>query len=144
MKNIFFLKKYIVVFLTMVLWAVAFTSYAEIAIIVNPENKSVLSKDEIVNIFLLRENSFPDGSKVIALTQNDQELFSEFSIKVIGRTPQQVNATWKMMFFTGKGQIRRADGDQKMIQEVSSDPNKIGYINKASVDDSVRVLMEFK
>lgn len=144
MKNIISTKKYIIVFVTLILLAVAFTSYAEIAVIVNPNNKEKLSKDQIINIFLLSGNSFPDGSKAIPIAQNNNELFDEFSNKVIGRRPQQVNATWKMMLFTGKGQVKYVTGDKEMINEVSSDPQKIGYINKSSVNESIRVLMEFK
>ena len=70
---------------------------------------------------------------------------SEFYNKLTGRSQSQIKAYWARLMFTGKG---RPPDDGKNDEEikaiVSGNVKFIGYIDAASVDDSVKVIFRLE
>jgi len=109
---------------------------AGIAVIGNP-GAAAMSKEQIADIYL---------GKSQAATPLDQPasapIRAEFYTKATGRDLAQVKATWSRLAFSGKGQPPKELSDAEAVKKaVAADPKAVGYIDKAAVDASVKVLL---
>jgi len=110
---------------------------AELVVIVNKENPATKMYLTQVSQFYL------GGSSMFAPVElaDTSTLKSEFYKKVLDKEPSQVQAIWAKLTFTGKSkppkEFKTAAEVRKYVAET---PNAIGYIDKASVDDSVKVV----
>lgn len=118
---------------------------AEQVVIVHPSNTSALSDTDVANLYLAKTKTFPNGANATPLNLNDSSpLRSTFENSVVGRNESQMRAYWSRLLFTGKAvPIRQIDSDSQMVEAVASDPSAIGYVDKASVTDSVKVILSF-
>lgn len=122
--------------ITLAALTVSATVHAQIAIVMNP-SASGLSKDQIANIYLgrnfdLKPIDLPEGSPI-----KDQ-----FYKKATDRDLSQVKATWSRIVFSGKGQAPKELPDAAAVKKaVASDAKAVGYIDKASVDSSVKAVL---
>lgn len=118
---------------------------AEVAVIVHPSNDASLDKKTIVKLYMGKKSKFTNGR--IALTLNaavGSAIRDEFNNKVIGRSSQKVNAYWAKLVFTGKGiPPKEVNSDAETIETVAANADAIGYIDAASVTDSVKVIATF-
>jgi ABC-type phosphate transport system substrate-binding protein len=116
--------------------------FAEFVIIVNPSNTTVLDPKIVQRIFLGKDDKFTDGSESIAVNQfASTQIRREFDQEMLGRSSSQVSAYWSKLVFTGKGvPPKEVADDTEVINLVSKNPSVIGYINKASVIDAVKVV----
>lgn len=110
-------------------------SAADIVVVGHP-SAAPMSKDQVADVFL---------GKNTALTPIDQPeaagTRAEFYKKATGRDLSQVKATWARLVFSGKAQAPKEAADVAAVKKtVAADPKVIGYIDKASVDGSVKVL----
>ncbi len=72
------------------------------------------------------------------------DVHKEFAKKVLGKSSSQLKAYWAKLVFTGKGTPpKQINSDAEMIKLVAANPNLIGFVNAASVDDSVKVAATF-
>jgi len=121
------------------------TAKAEVAIVVHPSNDASLDKKFIVKLYMGKKSKFSNGR--IALTLNavaGSEIRDEFNNKVIGRSSQKVNAYWAKLVFTGKGiPPKEVSSDAEVLQTVAANVDAIGYVDAASVNDSVKVIATF-
>lgn len=119
------------------MFAVAPVFAQVVAVIVNPKNAGALSAEQVSNIFLGKSNELvgvdlPDGSAVR----------DTFYHKVTGKDGAQLKAYWAKLVFTGKAQsLKEFTSDADVKKFVASNPAGIGYIDRASVDGSVKVLL---
>lgn len=121
-----------------------FSTYAEVAVIVNPSNASALDADTIKKIYLGKAKSFANGNKVNPATQNSTTVADEFNSKVVGKSSSQLNAYWSKLVFTGKGTPpEKFDSDQAVIDFVASNGDSIGYIDSSKATDKVKVVATF-
>jgi len=117
---------------------------AELVVVVSSRNPAPsMSADQVAAIFLGQAGRFPDGAAAVAL---DQEVGSPqrdgFYRQVTGKTPALLKAHWSKMVFTGRGQPpREAPGDAAVRRMVADNPSMIGYIDRASLDASVRPVL---
>ena len=116
---------------------------AEVAVVVNI---SVLAdnitKDDIANVFLKRTKNLPNGIQLTPIDQKESlKLKQEFYLKVTGKNPNQLNAYWSRLMFTGKAMPpQTVRNDEEVMHAVRSNPSLIGYIDTSKVDDTVKVL----
>lgn len=117
-------------------------AFAEIVVIVHPSNNDALSAKNVQRIFLGKEKKFPSGGETVAVNQsNSSPARQAFDSDILGRTSSQVAAYWSKLVFTGKGvPPKEVDNDAAVIELISQNPSVIGYVNKASVTDSVKVV----
>ncbi|VUD47199.1 hypothetical protein TDB9533_00978 [Thalassocella blandensis] len=119
---------------------------AEIAVIVNPSSGiSSLSKQDIARIYLGKTKSFPNGNKVVPVQQYEGSSTRDaFNDQVCNKSASQFKAYWSKLVFTGKGKPPEDVGsDSDVVKAVAIDPNKIGYVDAASVDSTVHVVYRF-
>lgn len=120
------------------LLAVSMPAWAQsVAVIVNPKNATAVSAEQISNVFLGKSNDLigvdlPDGNAA-------REAFYH---KVTGKDGPQLKAYWAKLVFTGKAQpLKELSSDAEVKKFVAANPTAIGYIDKGSVDGSVKVVL---
>lgn len=99
--------------------------------------------NQVASVFLAQMGSFPDGGEAIALDQPiGLAIRDEFYSKVAAKSPALVKAYWTKMIFTGRGQPpRELAGSIAVRKAVAENPAMIGYIDRAMLDDSVKVVL---
>jgi ABC-type phosphate transport system substrate-binding protein len=113
------------------------TASAEIVVIAAKSSPAAkVTPDQLADVYLGRSNE---------LTPVDQprtaEIHAEFLQKVCGKKESQYEALWAKLEFSGKGtRPRAAASSQAVKQAVAADPKAVGYIDKADVDGTVKVL----
>ena len=67
---------------------------------------------------------------------------NDFYQKIAGKDQDQVKAIWSKIVFTGRGfPPREYNTSTEVKKAVAGDAGAIGYIDKAAVDDTVRVIL---
>ena len=110
---------------------------AEVVVVVNPKAaESSMTKDQVAQFFL---------GKSSAMTPIDQSEDSpqraEFYKKVTDKDASQAKALWSKLVFTGKATMPKEVANSAAVKAaVAANPKAIGYMDKASVDASVKVV----
>jgi ABC-type phosphate transport system substrate-binding protein len=113
------------------------TANAEIVVIAGKASPAAkATPDQLADIYLGRSNE---------MTPIDQprsaDIHADFLQKVCGKKESQYEAVWAKLEFSGKGtRPRAAASSQAVKQAVAADPKAVGYIDKADVDGTVKVL----
>lgn len=106
-------------------------------VVVMGASAAPLTKDQVANVYLgknadLKPVDLPESSP----TRQD------FYKKATDRDAAQVKAVWARLTFTGGGQPPKEMADAAAVKKaVSADPKAVGYIDKADVDSSVKVVL---
>ena len=117
--------------------AASVPAMAEVVVVVNPKAaESSMTKDQVAQFFL---------GKSSAMTPIDQSEDSpqraEFYKKVTDKDASQAKALWSKLVFTGKATMPKEVGNSAAVKAaVAANPKAIGYMDKASVDASVKVV----
>ncbi|WP_206483500.1 phosphate ABC transporter substrate-binding protein [Thalassotalea sp. G2M2-11] len=112
-------------------------------VIVHPSNTNSLDKSAIKKIFLGKSKKFPNGEQAIPVALAGGDARTEFLGAVIGKSESQLKAYWSKLIFTGKGQAPKSvDTEAELVKLISQNPNLIGYVSDAALDDSVKVLVK--
>lgn len=134
------------VFSFVVVWAgllMPFQTFAEIAVIANPDMPvTSMSREEINRIYLGKMKFLPSGAKVTPVDQRPgASARSEFYANVMRKTETEMKSYWSRVIFTGQGQPPLQETDDQAVKSfVAKNPSGLGYIEKAAVDDSVKVV----
>lgn len=117
---------------------IAAPAAAEIVVVVNPGNPATrMLNDQAAQFFLGKSNLFTpvDQGKESAIRR-------EFYQKIASKSLSQVEGIWAKIEFSGKGAMPKSlASDAAVKKAVAADVSAIGYIDKASVDDSVKVIL---
>jgi len=123
-------------FFAMAVLALSAAAHAQVAVVMSP-SAAGLSKDQVANLYLgrsfdLKLIDLPEGSPIK----------EQFYKKATDRDLSQVKSTWSRIVFSGKGQAPKELPDAAAVKKaVASDPKAVGYIDKASVDGSVKAVL---
>ncbi|MDP2246328.1 phosphate ABC transporter substrate-binding protein [Pseudomonas sp.] len=109
---------------------------AEVAVIVNPGAAKAPNQAEVSNIFLGKDKSMKGVDHKDWSPTKDA-----FYTSVTNKSESQLKSYWSGLVFTGKGQPPpTVGGDAEVIAKVAAEADAIGYVDAASVNDSVKVL----
>lgn len=125
------------------MWLMVGNAYAEIVVVVADDNPlKSLSRPELVNIYLGKMNTLPNGEIVEPIDQQENSpIRHEFYRDLIKRTSTQMKMHWSKLIFSGRGQPpRTVSGDKAMAEFVAEHPNAIGYLSTDQVDNRLRVV----
>ena len=113
-----------------------------VAVVSARSSVTTLSRNQLLDIFLGRANRYPDGTPALPLDQAEgSTLRDEFYTKVAGQSSAQIKAYWSKIIFTGRGQPPpTVANDMEVKKRIRDNPAALGYIDRAMVDDSVRVV----
>ncbi len=111
---------------------------AQIAVVVHPASRvGPMPPDHIALYFLGKSN---------ALTPVEQDKHSairrRFYEQIGNMTLGQIESNWARLEFTGRGTAPQTyPSDAAIKKAIANDQSAIGYINKASVDRTVKVIL---
>lgn len=116
---------------------------AELAVIVSIKNPvSTLRSDQVEQLFLGKFNAFPDGSQAMALDLPKGTARDTFYQRIAGRNNNQMKAYWSKIVFSGSGQPpKEATSAQDVVNQVAKSANLIGYVEKTSINNSVKIVL---
>ena len=118
-------------------------STPEIVVVVSAKNPlTVLSANQVADIFLGKVSRFPDGNQAVAIDQMEDSAARErFYSQFTGKSIAQVRSHWSKIIFTGRGQPpRQVANSMEAKKWVAGNLNAVGYIEINLVDATVRVL----
>jgi ABC-type phosphate transport system substrate-binding protein len=115
---------------------------AQVIVIANPSVKaSEVSKDELRDVFTGNASALKDGSKVVPILLKDGPPHEQFLKAYIGKGDTAYKAGWRSLVFSGQASMPKSvDGDAAMVAFVAHTPGTIGYIDKATPHEGVKVL----
>ena len=117
------------------LWA-AGAMAGDIVVVIGP-GAEPLTKDQVTDIYLGRSKAF----KPLDLPESNPAR-DAFYRRATDRDASQDKAVWSRIIFTGQGQPPKELPDSTAVKKaVAADPKLVGYIDKADVDASVKVVL---
>ena len=120
----------------------AVSAGAQVIVIANNSVKaSSVSKDDLKDVFTGNANTLKDGSKVVPVLLKDGPANEEFLKAYVGKGDTAYRAGWRSLVFSGQASMPKSlDDDAAAVAFVSKNPGSIGYIDKASPHEGVKVL----
>ncbi|PHV05445.1 hypothetical protein CSQ96_19965 [Janthinobacterium sp. BJB412] len=120
-----------------VLWPAAAAIAAELVIVVNPQNSATrMFPSQAAQFFLGSSTMFTPMEQA-----PNSSIRTDFCKRVLGMEAPEVRAIWSKIVFTGKGKPpKEFKSSAEVKKAVSANVDAIGYIEKAEVDDSVKVV----
>ncbi len=111
---------------------------AATAIIVSARNTATrIASEQAAQIFLGKSTQLTP----IDLADNSATR-TDFYQKIAGKDQDQVKAIWSKIVFTGRGfPPKEYNSPADVKRAVAADSGAIGYIDRAAVDDTVRVVL---
>lgn len=118
-------------------------AWAQVAVVVNPKaGVDSLSKEQVAAFFLGKSSSLPGGLSQALDLPEAEAARDHFYSKGAGKSASQVKATWARLAFSGKATPPKELANAAEIKRfVSSHAEAVGYIDKAAVDGSVKVVL---
>jgi hypothetical protein len=104
-----------------------------------------LSHDQVINIFLGRYRSLPSGGAAVPIDQPDSAaLKAEFYRKLVNKEPNEINAYWSRLIFSGKTvPPLQTTSSSDVVALLINNPGAIAYMERGLVDKRFRIVMEF-
>lgn len=115
---------------------------AEFVVIVHKDNPvEQLDLAEARNIFLGKKTLWSGGRAISVYLQADNDLHRQFCLRVLGKSPRQLQMHWKRILFSGAGvPPRELPDDQSIVQTVAANPRAIGYVDARHLNKQVKVV----
>jgi len=107
----------------------------ELAVVVNSQHHTQLSKQEIAQIFLGKSHHLANGDEITPIDHVEgKPIRQNFYRKVVNKEPSEIVSYWTRIIFTGKGHPpETAYNDDAVLEHVSSNPGSIGYVSADSL-----------
>lgn len=118
----------------------------EFVVVVNKENAiDALSKREVIDIYMGRYLTFPDGEMAQPLDLPTESLLkNDFYLQLVNKNEQKVNAYWARLLFSGRAKPPvMAISIEDALTKLYASKNSIGYIPKDQLTDAVKVVYQF-
>ena len=131
--------------LNMLLFSVN-ASTTEFVVVVNKNNTiNALSKREVIDIYMGRYLTFPDGEISQPLDLPAQStLKNDFYQQLVNKDEQKINAYWARLLFSGRAKPPSPSASvEDALNKVATSQFAIGYIPKSQITDAVKVVYQF-
>lgn len=116
---------------------------AEVLVVTAARAASIsVDQQQLSDLFTGRAVWIPGVPVAVPIDQPESSaLREEFYSKVANKSASQVKAGWTRLYFTGRGTPPKEGADSDEVKKIlNATPGTIGYIDRASLDASVRVL----
>lgn len=120
---------------------------AEIVVVIDARSGvESLTHDDVINIFLGRSRKLPTGESAVPIDQPlDDTLRAEFYRALVNKNLSEINAYWARLYFSGKTKPPlQAKSAREVVAHVKEVAGGIAYIERAKVDERVRVVLSLK
>lgn len=116
---------------------------AQVVVIVNPKaSVATLTADQVATLYLGKAASLPGGIAQAVDLPDSQPLREQFYSKATGKNGAQVKAIWARLAFSGKATPPKELASTADVKKhVAANADAIGYIDKGSVDGSVKAVL---
>ncbi len=121
----------------------SFTCQAELVVIAHPSQETNrISTKELYRLYTGKTKKLNNKSKVVVLDQKAGSASREEFYRVVMKaTEAQMKIYWAIRIFSGRGAALLQEKDDAAVKAaVAKEPDHIGYIDKALVDNSVKIL----
>ncbi len=137
--------KFIISVFFLVSMTITHACFAEVSVVVNTGNGSSVSDKEISRLFLGKLKKFSGGESATPInSKTGTSARTKFESKVLKKSASQIKAYWSKRVFSGKGKPpKEVENDAAVLAFVASNAGAIGYIDSASVNDTVKVIKTF-
>ncbi|MBO1256978.1 hypothetical protein J3L16_14885 [Alteromonas sp. 5E99-2] len=117
-----------------------------IVVVVNKQNDtSELSKKELIDIYMGRYQSFPNGSSAQPIdypTGSDVKI--QFYDGLIGQTETQINSYWSRLIFSGTAAPPlKAKNESDVFSLITNDKRSLAYLPKSKVTEEMKIVYQF-
>jgi ABC-type phosphate transport system substrate-binding protein len=115
-----------------------------VAVVSSTSTITSLSNAQVTDIFLGKVNRFPNGTLAVPIDQVEgSPARDEFYATFASKSAAQVKSLWAKIIFTGRGQPPKAVSNSAEVKKLlAANPQTIGYIERSSVDNSVKILAQ--
>ena len=138
-------KQFFILLAICMLLLPAAAAVADVVVIANPKSGvEKLNHDEVVNIFLGRFRQLPSGLSALPAdlppAQPEKAIFYRL---LVNKELAEINSYWERLFFSGRTvPPRQTIGNDDLLNWVAGTPGGLGYIERARVDNRVRIVYE--
>jgi len=122
----------------------SFSAAADLAVVVHPESPiSVMSKRGAMKIYVGIKKRHVGGARIEIIEQkDDSQIKLHFYKMVIGKSIASVKARWDSLLFSGEAMPPLVlSSDEEVIEAVSVNRYRIGYVDLKHVDDRVKIVL---
>ncbi len=103
---------------------------------------TTMSPKDAQLIFLSKKRSWPNGKVITVVINENPEIYSTFSQKILKRSTRQYLIFRKKMLFRGQGiPPHSVKTDQEVIDFVASHHGSLGYISQDALTSRVKILL---
>ncbi|OEG74177.1 hypothetical protein BEL05_00835 [Shewanella colwelliana] len=119
----------------------------ELLVVVHKDNGiEQLTKAQVVDIFMGRYITFPNGQKAkaydLAPKSNDKAQFYKL---LVNRSEAQINAYWARLLFSGRSSPPvTVDSPERLVEALAQSPQGIAYIPSHYMTDKLKVVYRFE
>ncbi|WP_146071891.1 type 2 periplasmic-binding domain-containing protein [Marinobacterium lutimaris] len=122
-------------------------SAGDILVVVSKDSTvNTISKRELVDLYMGRVHSLPDGSPVMKIDAPvDSPVRAAFYQALIGMKVSEVNAYWARLMFTGRATPPMSvtkSGDIAAL--LANNPNALGYLPEDSENENLKTIFVIK
>ena len=119
-----------------------FQAWADLVVVISPDNQAAVTKQSVKRIFLGQENEFSNGEPSTPVNQVvSNGLRAEFDEELLNSSTARVKASLSKLVFTGRAQMPlELSSDAEIIELIKQDKSVIAYIDSSSVTDDVKVV----
>lgn len=121
---------------------ISVSCFADVSVVVHPSsNIESLTTKQVKKIFLGRLRMLPNtGREAVVVDQSADALSHKFIYsKLVRMTPTNLKRYRAAYLFSGKGRLPvTVEGNEQVKSFVAGSESAIGYIDAASLDDSVK------
>lgn len=139
----------LLVILTANAWAVSDTQNLaddQLVVVVNAQNSlSSLSKNDIINIYMGRFNTFPDGSPVSTIDHPPETPEKQaFYQQLVGQSERKIKAYWSRLLFSGRARPPQSSkSEEEIVEFIKSTPNALAYVRRESITPEMKIVYQF-
>jgi hypothetical protein len=132
--------------LVFVLTGLCAGAIAEPVVVVSAESSApALSQSQVIDIFLGRYRSFPNGGTAVPIDQPESSVIkADFYRRLVNKEQNDINAYWARLIFSGRtSPPMQANRSLDVPDLLARHPGSVAYMERSQVDKRVRIVMEF-
>ena len=119
---------------------------ASIVLVVNKQNNiSALTKKEVIDIYMGRFKTFPNGQAAIPIDfpQGSSEK-RQFYKRLVGKDERKIKAYWSRLLFSGRAKPpAEVEPEKNLIALVSKEVDVLAYMRSSSVTPEMKIVYAF-
>lgn len=114
----------------------------QVLIIANPNIKGAeFSTSDLRDVFTGASSTLKGIAPIGPVLLKESSTHQEFLTLYIGKSDSAFRATWRSLIFSGQGTMPRTlDSETAVVEYVAHTPGAIGYINRSTPHEGVKIL----